>query len=288
MKEKDAEMKNGFLTGAAVLISLAGAHVLPAQPAAPPPPEPLVQAMTVLAGGSFLGIGVREVNAERVQELKLKEERGVEITTIDADSPAAKAGLQKGDVVLEYNGQRVEGVSQFVRMVRETPAGRAAKLLVSRNGATQTIAATVAERKAMSLSGNSRTFTMPRITLPDTPRPVMSWRTGQLGIEAEPLEGQLAQHFGVKEGVLVRSVAKESVAEKAGLKAGDVIIKVGEESVSSPQDISSAMRDRGEKKTVALTVMRERKESALSITFDESAPAKRAPARSVRVQEFRF
>ena len=92
-------------------------------------------------GGSFLGVAVIEVTAERAKALKLGEERGVEITKVDDDSPASKAGLKVGDVVLEYQGQRVEGTEQFIRMVRETPSGRNAKLAVSRNGAVQTLMA---------------------------------------------------------------------------------------------------------------------------------------------------
>jgi serine protease Do len=285
-------MTKGILTGVALLASLT-VQGQPTPPAPPPPPAERADGIArifMVEGGSFLGIGVREVEADRVKELKLKEERGVEITTVDSDSPAAKAGLQKGDVVLEFNGQRIEGMMQFVRMVRETPGGRTAKLLISRNGATQTITATVAERRPGAWPGDARTFAMPRITIPDIPRPVMSWRAGTLGIEAESLEGALAQYFGVKEGVLVRSVAKESAAEKAGLRAGDVIVKVGDEAVDSPQDISNALRSqgdkKGEKKTVGLTVMRERKETPVSVTIEE--PARRAPARSVRAQEYRY
>ena len=259
--------------------------------AQPNPPEPPRAAPMLLSeSGSFLGIGVREVDAGRVKELKLKEERGVEVTAVDADSPAAKAGLQKSDVVLEYAGQRVEGVSQFIRMVRETPAGRTVKLQVMRGGAVQMVTAAVAERPAGRWPGGGRALVLPRLQLPDTPRPVMSGRAGSLGIEAEPLEGPLAQYFGVKQGVLVRSVAKESAAEKAGLRAGDVIVKVGDEAVDSPQAVSNALRERGEKKTVSLLVMREKKETSLAVTFDEAGGERRkpAPARSVRVREFEF
>ena len=273
----------------AVLFTAAG--MVAAQPAPPEPPARAIQLMLGGEGGSFLGIGVREVDAGRVKELKLSEERGVEVTMVDPDSPASKAGLQKGDVVLEYNGQRVEGVSQFIRMVRETPGGRAVKLQVTRSGATQMLTATVAERSGANWRGGARTLALPRLELPDTPRPLMSWKTAMLGIEAEPVEGALAQYFGVKAGVLIRSVSKESVAEKAGLRAGDVIVKVGDRSVDSPQEVTSAMRERGDLKTVTVTVMREKKETALAVTFEEGAtPEKRkaAPARSVRVQEFRF
>ncbi|MCC6590359.1 MAG: PDZ domain-containing protein [Bryobacterales bacterium] len=262
-----------------------------APPAPPVPPSPPV-ALRMAVSGSYLGIGVQEITANRAKELKLNEERGVEVTNVADGSPAEKAGLQKGDAVLEYQGQRVEGVEQFVRFVRETPAGRNVKLLVSRNGQNQTITATVASarsraraRDLVEMSGEWP----PRIDvwIPDTPRPSMAWRSSMLGVEAEGLEGQLAQYFGVKEGVLVRSVIKNSAAEKAGVKAGDVIVKVDQANVDSPRELSEAVRGAKNRKAVPLSLYRDRKEMTLTVTLDEdrSESDRRTPARSVRQRD---
>src|SRR5947209_3581489 len=162
------------LTGAA-FIALPAAH---AQPFAPEPPRSPVLAFApgVLAGGSFLGVGVAEVTPERARDLKLREEYGVEITRLEDESPATKAGLKVGDVILEYNGQRVEGLEQFGRLVRETPSGRTVKLLISRNGASQTIQATIGSRKSALFSNRDSTwhFEMPDIQIPEMPQ-VMAW-----------------------------------------------------------------------------------------------------------------
>jgi len=264
----------------------------PDPPAPPPPPAALgaeiERAVRLSLGGSFLGVGVAEVDAERAKALKLKEERGVEITNIEEGSPAAKAGLQKGDVVLEFNGQRVEGTEQFVRLVRETPAGRQIKLSVNRGGAAQTVTATVEKRK---LTGRSSGFVMPRINIPeihvqmpDIPTAMMSWRSSMLGIEAESVDSQLAEYFGVKEGVLVRSVLKASAAEKAGLKAGDVITKVDTAKVSSPREITNAIRSK-QGGTFPLTLVRDRKEMTLNVTLDQARSEReiRPRSRTVRV-----
>jgi serine protease Do len=246
------------------------------------------RAVRISLGGSFLGVGVAEVDAERAKALKLKEERGVEITNIEEGSPAAKAGLQKGDVVLEFNGQRVEGTEQFVRLVRETPAGRQIKLSVSRGGAAQTVTATVEKRK---FTGRSGSFVMPRIEIPnvhvqmpDIPRAMMSWRSAMLGIEAESVDSQLAEYFGVKEGVLVRSVIKASAAEKAGLKAGDVITKVDAARVSAPREITNAIRSK-QGGTFPLTLVRDRKEMTLNVTLEQPRSEReiRPRPRTVRV-----
>ena len=82
----------------------------------------------LMTGGTYLGVNLCEVPSDRARELKLKEAYGVEITRVEEGSPAEKAGLKSGDVVLEYNGQRVEGMEQFGRLVRETPPAREVKL----------------------------------------------------------------------------------------------------------------------------------------------------------------
>ena len=188
------------------------------------------------AGGTYLGVNLAEVNANRARELKLKETYGVEISRVEEGSPAEKAGLKAGDVVLEYNGQRVEGMEQFGRLVRETPSGREVKLLISRNGATQTIAATLATRKLRTVGGNFFPgVEIPEIRIPDMPQVFTTLRSPMLGVEAESLGSQLAAYFGVKEGVLVRSVLKDTAAEKAGIKAGDVITKVDGSNVTHAQ-----------------------------------------------------
>lgn len=259
-----------------------------------PAPRPMEDAFRVLMmdGRSFLGVGVAEIDADRSKALKLKDEYGVEVTRVEEDSPASKAGLKVNDVILEYNGQRVEGTEQFVRFVRETPVGRTVKLLVSRNGAPQTIAATLASRK--NPRAESFRFEMPNIevTVPDIPQAKMSWRSSMLGVEAEALESQLAGYFGVKEGVLVRSVNKATVAEKAGLKAGDVLLKVDDTKVTTPRDVTAAIRAARtkDKKQVSLLVMRDKREITLNATFEDEATSEKAAPRSrpVTVRQMQF
>ena len=112
---------------------------------------------------------------------------------------------------------------------------------------------------------------MPAIRLPDIPRAFMTWRSPMLGIETESLNTQLAEYFGVKEGVLVRSVTAKSAAEKAGFKAGDVIVKVDGENVSTPKEISSILQSSRSKKTLPVTVIRRQKEVVLNVVFEESS-----------------
>ena len=89
---------------------------------------------TSTAGRSYLGVDISDVTSDRVGPLKLKEERGVEIVSVDQDAPAGKAGLKEHDVILEFDGNKVESEEQLRRMLRETPPGRTVTLGISRDG----------------------------------------------------------------------------------------------------------------------------------------------------------
>ena len=249
----------------AVPLLLAGQPTPQPAPPAPPAPPANIRAINLSMDGGFLGIGLQEINAERAKELKLKEEYGAEITRIWADSPAEKAGLKTGDVVLQYNGTRVEGMEQFSRLVRETPVSRECKLVIWRNGAEQTITAKIGQRP-MPFGLGDATFRMP-----DVPRIVEGLRSPALGVEAEPVEGQLADFFGAKDGgVLVRSVGKSTPAEKAGLKAGDVIIRVEETKVTTPSEVGVRLRSAAGK-SVSVALLREHKEMTVTVDVPEGA-----------------
>jgi len=237
---------------------------------------PRVFAQTIAEPHAYLGVGVRDVDAERAKALKLKEEYGIEVIRVDESSPAESAGLKAGDVVLAYNGQRVEGKDQFVRFVRETPPGRTVKLSIIRNGEALDISVPLGTWKGQMYVPVPQDFqfTMPdmNIQIPDVPRAMMSWRNAVLGVEAEALgDTQLANYFGVKDGVLVRSVFKGTAAEKAGLKAGDVLLKVNNNQVTTPREITNAMREarNAGKKTFPVALMREHKEITLPVTLEE-------------------
>lgn len=266
------------------MTGLAAQALLAGPPGETPRAHTASNGIVVTRGSSYLGVAVVDITADRAKQLHLKDERGVEVTCIDSGSPASKAGLKAGDVVLEYNGERVEGGEQFIRLVRETPPGRPAKLTVWRDGGNQTFTATIGQRQpnvlafspgsplAMSEPSMPEMPLMPQVPImPDMPRSLMSWRSPMLGIESEALNPQLAEFFGVKEGVLVRSVSANSVAEKAGFKAGDVIIKVDGEKVVTPKEISGILQSSRAKKTLPITVVRHQKEIVLNITLEENS-----------------
>jgi serine protease Do len=246
-----------------------------------PAPAPRGHSATAIVqkSGTYLGVGVEDVDAERAEALKLKEARGAEVTSVVPDGPAAKAGLQRGDVVLEYNGTAVQGIEQLQRMVRETPPGRQVKIGLWRNGAPLTLTATVEERKSVTIElpddwgavGNMTLPPLPPMPPFDVPRFLTTMQSRMLGIEGEALgqEPQFAEFFGVKDGVLVKSVTHNSAAERAGIKAGDVIVKVGDTPVGSSRDITAALRNYPPKRTFTVTVVRNKKEMPVTVTLDQ-------------------
>ena len=269
----------------AVALAAAGAAA-PAMWAQNPAPRTHTATIVMGGGGTYLGVGVVDVDSERAKTLKLKEDRGVEISSVTEGGPADKAGIKQEDVVLEYNGQPVEGMTQFQRLVHETPAGRQVKIEVWRNGAALTLTATVETRKGFTLNapdsdieGLGKALELQMEPMPgmpgmppfDMPRIMTITPSRRLGIEGEGLgeEPQFAGFLGVKEGVLVKSVVKSSAAEKAGIKAGDVITKIGDTSVGNSRDITSTLRSNHQNHTFTVTVVRNKKELQLTVTIED-------------------
>lgn len=231
-------------------------------------------------GGSYLGVDTRDVTAERLTALQLKEEHGVEITMVDQDAPAGKSGLKEHDVILRVNGTEVESVEQLRRMIHEIPAGRLVTLGVSRNGQALTIKAQLASRKkSFSLAKGEKEFKfeMPEIpalpVMPDIDVPVsivVVHSSTRSGLMIENLTPQLGDYFGVKngQGVLVRSVEKGSRAEKAGFRAGDVVVRVNGETVNDAGDFTHAVRSRKDNKA-AIGIVRDKKEQTITLTLPE-------------------
>ena len=202
---------------------------------------PLFDARILLASTSYIGIGLMDLSEDAVREIGLIEPHGIEITSVLEGSPAEDAGLSDGDIVLTYRGERVQGYEHFARLVRETPAGRRVDLGLVRDGERMTLEVEIGRREAEASVRQAIDQARLRIERakrglddlrPDLnlglsfPQLRVARRNKRLGAELEDLSGQLAKHFGVDRGVLVREVDEGSPAEESGLRAGDVIMAV--------------------------------------------------------------
>ena len=234
----------------------------------------------------YLGVLVGEVDNDSANKLKLKEVRGAVVTLIDHDAPAAQVGLRVNDVLLELNGQRIESAEAFGRMMREIPAGRKITILISRDGATQTLTVELADRKKMETDVWNKLNNGSDISTPvtglgilgkgvsgDAPlpggfhMPFVGNSTLKVGAVVEPLTSQMADYLGVANGLMVKQVGRKSEAAAAGMKAFDVILKVGTESIATVSDWERAMRS-NQGKSVPVTVLRDKKQQVLTLQVD--------------------
>jgi membrane-associated protease RseP (regulator of RpoE activity) len=222
-------------------------------------------------GSAYLGVDTCDITADRVGPLELKEERGVEVTMVDQDAPAGKAGVREHDVILSVNAEPIQGVEQLRRIIHEIPPGRTVSLGISRNGQPITLQVQLARRKDYSASSPEFKFVMPNLTLPEVDIPasiVVVHSSGRSGLMVENLSPQLGDFFGAKDGILVRSVEKGSCADKAGFRAGDVIIRVDGKPVSDSGDFGQALRNR-KGNSLNIGIVRSRKEQTLVLTLPE-------------------
>ena len=259
---------------------------------APEPPEPpdapeaaiggLDSQLFALDGVAWLGVTLKDVTADKARDLKLPGEYGALVESVEADSPAAKAGLQKGDVIVEFAGERVRSEAQLRRLIRETPAGRTVSLQVIRDGQARAFNAKLQSRT------NHFNIQIPEIHIPPINPQLFDYRgfnfqfgagRPSLGISGDELTTQLASYFGVKQGkgVLVREVVVGSAAEKAGLKAGDVIVAVDGKSVATVTELRQALeiKPSKEERKVNLTVVRDRHEQTVPVELERLGPGER-------------
>jgi serine protease Do len=239
-----------------------------------------------IATRGYLGVGVVELTDERVKALRLKDDQGVEVKRVDQNSPAAKAGLKENDVILEVNGKGVEGNEQFRDLIGDVAPGTKVSLTIWRNDAKQTVSATLDSRPVNLNEFGPPDFPNGAVP-PMPPMPAVPFNGGNpfptipdnsptVGFVGEELNGQIAEFFGVKEGVLVRSVSPRTPAERAGLKAGDVVVKVNGTPVTTPREITGLVRA-SRRKAISFTVVRNKKEISLNVEIaeDRSASAER-------------
>ncbi|MGA7856381.1 MAG: PDZ domain-containing protein [Terracidiphilus sp.] len=242
-------------------------------------PSPLLHS----SSQGYLGVLVGDVDSDSASKLKLKEVRGAVVTLIDHDAPAAQVGIRVNDVLLELNGQAVEGAEQFGRMMHEIPAGRKVTLVISRDGNLQTIAVELVDHKKMEQDvwnklGNSNNDLTPVQSMSilggggDVPLsggfhlPFFG-SSLNVGALVEPLTSQMADYLGVPHGLMVKQVERKSEAATAGMKAFDVILKVGTESIATTADWDRALRA-NQGKPVQVTILRDRKQQTLTLQVD--------------------
>ena len=261
---------------------------------------PIAHAVDAPTPRTWLGVYSQELTSGLRDGLDYAG-KGVLVSGVFPDSPADRAGLRKGDVLVSFNSRTVATPSELANMVRDMKPGQTASLGVVREGSRRTLSAKLAERS------ESDEKAMPRMEMNDDDRDsrdpsadesehgsphaqVFKFKTGpggmghdmlrlmgrgRLGVRIESLSPDLGSYFGVPDGhgALVLEVLKGTAAERAGIKAGDVITRVGDQNVYDAEDLSGAVNK--QEGRVSLTVMRKAQRRTIEAELDGSPRAMR-------------
>jgi serine protease Do len=273
-------MKKVAIGGATIVMLIVGGLMwVPAVSAQRPIAQRQFDGLVLEGPGSSIGVSVRDLSADDASRAKVQQSDGVYIDTVREGTPAARAGLKTGDIVVDFDGERPRSTRQFTRLVRETAPGRSVKMTIVRDGSRRTLDITPEARNGFAsgplasadgvLRGFPRDFQFNfdgnRFNLWDGP----FGSSARLGVVVTPLSEQLASYFGVKDGVLVSEVQADTPAATAGLKAGDVITSVNGHAVMDAQDVVNEIRDVQAGGSIELKVTRDRKDVTLKATFPE-------------------
>jgi serine protease Do len=183
----------------------------------------------------WLGVMIQKVTPELAHSFALTEPQGALVADVIADSPAAQAGLQRGDIITAFDNTKIHEMNELPRAVAKTPVGKHVDIEVLRQGKTKTFSVTIAELQETSVAAT-----------PDV--------TEQLGMEVQDLTPEVAQRLGLShtQGVLVAEIDDDSPAAEAGLRQGDVILEVNRKRVSDTQQYTEALQSSNEETTLLL------------------------------------
>jgi serine protease Do len=185
-----------------------------------------------------LGVRIQPITKELAQSFKLKEASGALIASVEPGSPADKAGLKPGDVVLAFNGQEIDDPNKLPRLVAATKPGQSATLRIWREGKAEDVKFTAAELVAEAKTPK--------------PAPDKATKPNRLGLVVSELPAAQRKQLGIEYGLVVESAD----ASKTPLRPGDVIVGVGREAFSSLEDFNRLIEEQKQGDTVALLVKR--------------------------------
>ena len=250
------------------------------------------------SGGGYLGVTQSELDEETAEEAGLRKAEGVLILSVFDDTPADDAGIEAGDVIVEFGGKKVESMAEFVEMVRDREPGDKVKMRARRDGRRKSFRVTLGEREqSLTLKGLPSNLFMKKFSGGDKPdcapfghgkrlekifmcppenmglAKMLHGMPGRarLGVDVRDLDGDLAEYFkGADAGALVLGVHEGSAAEKAGLKDGDVIVQLGDAKVGCVSELREAVSEVAGEGETELVLYRKGKRKNLSVEIEEA------------------
>ena len=209
----------------------------------------------------YIGVATQPVSGAVAKALHLPDAAGALLAGVEAGSPAAKAGLEPGDVILAVNGQKIGTPRDLALTVSTVPPGQEARFHIVRDGEPRDVSLRVGEQ----VTGKTAQAKAGEPT-----------GTGQLGLALAPLTADARERLSIPEGTegaLVDGVRPGSPADQAGLRAGDVILGVGSHKTGSPAEIARAIAAglNGKDHAVALRILRDGTVAFIGMTAGDTA-----------------
>ncbi|MHC4310712.1 MAG: Do family serine endopeptidase, partial [Planctomycetota bacterium] len=201
--------------------------------------QQLVDTGTVTRG--FLGIMGEDITPEKAEMFALEEAEGVAITQVVEDSPAEKAGLERYDVIIQLEGERVANYNEFRNKVAMVQPGTEVELTVLRDGERKQIVAELGERPGQGSGGSGSGRSEPDVV-------------EQLGFEVKELTDELAHAYDTMNGVIVSNVERGSEAQRKGIRIGMLIQEVNRKEVTSIEEFNQAMDEASKEDKVLLLI----------------------------------
>jgi serine protease Do len=191
----------------------------------------------------YLGVSIQPITPELAKAMKLEERQGALVSEVAKDSPAAKAGLRQGDVIVGFNGQSIKSAHDLPAVVAKTPAGEEVMVTLRRDGKTQKVPVTVGKLPSE------------KVVSEESSQAAQS----QWGLQLQDVTPQMARQRGLADesGVMVVGVQPGSPAERAGLRRGDVIREVNHRPVRSMQEMRDAIAKADQQDALLLLVQRD-------------------------------
>jgi serine protease Do len=217
--------------------------------------DQLIRTGKVVRG--WLGVAIQELTPELASQFGVTETKGVLVSDVMDDSPAKKAGFERGDVILEYDGKAMDSPTHLRNAVAQTPIGRKVSIKLIRDKKPKTVELTIVEQpKSMSQAGQEESGEA------TTPAGVLS------DVDVRELNEELASRYGLKptdRGVVVTRVKPGSPAEEAGVREGDVVLEVNRKPIGSLKAYERATS--GLAKDQAVLLLLKRKGQAIYLTL---------------------
>ncbi len=223
----------------------------------------------VKSEGPWLGMQVQTVDEELVSRLALKANEGVYVSSVVEASPAEDAGVRPGDIIIEYNYNRVATAGDLVSLISENSAGDEVVLFVDRDGNKKRLVAHLRARP-MEQTARIENLAPPK----DDRQSNFRFRVNTapyIGVSLQSISGQLAEYFAVPggAGALIVETLAGSPAEDAGLKAGDVVIAAADSDIEVTEDLQRVVRDHESGDKIELTVIRNKRKTKFTVTVAE-------------------